>query len=216
MFIAALTMLALTVASLAAAVGAWLLNNLTVPLIVFIVGYLVYLERTYGAQLIAWTIGQANALLHLHLTRAEEETIAAAIERKVYAAQKTFAVPADRRAAVLGSILKAFPGADEAHVGVLIDAAVACARLQHGRAWDALAPATEDAPAPALDVEALKKEAFAAGQQAILSLISSAVQVPTPTTQPAPVAESAPAAEKTATPPPPQGAQGGVAPLPAL
>ncbi len=181
------------------AIGAWLINNLSTAFVIALVGYLVYLERTYGPRFIGWAIAVANQALHLHLTQVEQQATAGLVERTVLAAQQSITLPADRRASVLQAVAQIFPAASEAHVDSLINATIATARLQHDGAWDKLAPtaSAEATAAPALDIEAVKKDAFAAGQQALLALIQAAsaeaaapapVAVPTATPTPAPEA----------------------------
>lgn len=167
-----------------AASGAWLINNLSTALVFALVGYLVYLERTYGPRFIGWGIATASSLLNLHLTVAEQRALADLVERKVLAAQQSIALSGDRRAFVLSQVAQVFPAASPAKVDSLIAAAIATARLQHDGAWDRLAPTTEGAATPVLDVEAVKREAYQAGQQAIMTLISGAVQPPVPIAPP--------------------------------
>lgn len=190
--LAATLIAALTLLGVLAAIGAWLINNLSTALVVALVGYLVYLERTYGPRVIGWAISVANQLLNLHLTVAEQRALADLVERKVLAAQQSIALSGDRRAFVLSEVAQVFPAASPAKVDSLIAAAIATARLQHDGAWDKLAPMSANAAEPAIDVEALKREAFQAGQQAIMTLISGAVQppIPAPPTVPAPEAQA--------------------------
>jgi len=177
----------LTLLGVLAAIGAWLINNLSTAFLVALVGYLVYLERTYGPRFIGWAIALANQALHLHLTQVEQQATAGLVERTVLAAQQSITLPADRRASVMQAVAQVFPGASERHVDSLIDATIATARLQHDGAWDKLAPT--GTAAPALDVEAVKRDAFAAGQQALLALIqanAAPAPVAAPTATPTP------------------------------
>ncbi len=164
---------ALTLLGVLSAIGAWLINNLSTAFVIALVGYLVYLERTYGPRFIGWAIALANQALHLHLTQVEQQATAGLVERTVLAAQQSITLPADRRASVMQAVAQIFPAASEAHVDSLIDATIATAKLQHGpEAWRGLAPASPTTAGPD-DVTTLVRDAFTAGQQAVLSSLDA-------------------------------------------
>ncbi len=148
------------------AVLTWALNNLSVETVVAVVLYLALQVRRYGAGLVAWFIAAANTLLNLHLSAAQEAALVAAVGREVYAAQKAFVLPADRRDAVVSALARQVPGVDATHVDRLIDAAIATATLTHGPiAWAALAPATTATTSvPQPDLDAITAHARAAGK----------------------------------------------------
>jgi len=142
-----------------------LLNNLGPLLLAGLVAYaLTALHRAIPA-LVAFT----NRTLGLHLSAAREADLAASVDRAVYAVQGRVSLPADRRDAVVRDITGRFPGTDAAHLDTLINASIAAAKLQHGdEAWRGLAPASPTTAGPD-DVSVLIRDAFAAGQQAVLS-----------------------------------------------
>ncbi len=142
-----------------------LLNNLGPLLLAGLVAYtLAALHRAIPA-LVALT----NRTLGLHLSAAREADLAASVDRAVYAVQGSMSLPADRRDAVVQDIAGRFPGVDQAHLDTLIDASITAAKLQHGPdAWRGLAPASPTTAGPD-DVSVLIRDAFAAGQQAVLS-----------------------------------------------
>ncbi len=146
-----------------------LLNNLGPLLLAGLVAYaLAALHRAIPA-LVALT----DRTLGLHLSAAREADLAASVDRAVYAVQGRVSLPADRRDAVIQDIAGRFPGVDQAHLGTLIDASIAAAKLQHGpEAWRGLAPATPTTAGPD-DVTTLVRDAFAAGQQAVLSSLDA-------------------------------------------
>lgn len=158
-----------TLVHLLTVLGATFLNNLGPLLLAGLVAYaLTALHRAIPA-LVAFT----NRTLGLHLSAAREADLAASVDRAVYAVQGSVSLPADRRDAVIQDIAGRFPGVDQAHLGTLIDASIAAAKLQHGpEAWRGLAPAGPTTVGPD-DVSVLIRDAFAAGQQAVLSSLDA-------------------------------------------
>jgi len=146
-----------------------LLNNLGPLLLAGLVAYALAALHRAIPVLVALT----NRTLGLHLSAAREADLAASVDRAVYAVQGSVSLPADRRDAVIQDIAGRFPGVDQAHLGTLIDASIAAAKLQHGpEAWRGLAPATPTTASPD-DVTTLVRDAFAAGQQAVLSSLDA-------------------------------------------
>jgi len=146
-----------------------LLNNLGPLLLAGLVAYALTALHRAIPVLVALT----NRTLGLHLSAAREADLAASVDRAVYAVQGSVSLPADRRDAVIQDIAGRFPGVDQAHLGTLIDASIAAAKLQHGpEAWRGLAPATPTTASPD-DVTTLVRDAFAAGQQAVLSSLDA-------------------------------------------
>jgi hypothetical protein len=149
-----------------------LLNNLGPLLVAGLVAYaLAALHRA-----IPGLVALADRALGLHLSAAREAALASSVDRAVYAVQGRVAIPADRREAVARDVAGRFPGLDPDHLDTLIDAAISGAKLQHGTdAWRAPAPTTPaaDAPHDPSDVTALVRDAFQAGQQAILSALAT-------------------------------------------
>ncbi len=176
-----------------------LLNNLGPLLVAGLVAYALKALHRAIPDLVAI----ADRALGLHLSAAREAALASSVDRAVYAVQGRVAIPADRRDAVARDIAARFPGTDMGHVDLLIDAAIAGAKLQHGPdAWHALAPTTTaNAPTDPSDVTALVRDAFQAGQQAILSALAT-VQAQATAGATAPSSPPvAPAASVAATPP---------------
>jgi len=146
-----------------------LLNNLGPLLLAGLVAYALTALHRAIPVLVALT----NRTLGLHLSAAREADLAASVDRAVYAVQGSVSLPADRRDAVIQDIAGRFPGVDQAHLGTLIDASIAAAKLQHGpEAWRGLAPATPTTAGPD-DVTTLVRDAFTAGQQAVLSSLDA-------------------------------------------
>jgi len=164
-----MTMTTATLVHLLTVLVVTLLNNLGPLLLAGLVAYaLAALHRAIPA-LVALT----NRTLGLHLSAAREADLAASVDRAVYAVQGRVSLPADRRDAVIQDIAGRFPGVDQAHLGTLIDASIAAAKLQHGpEAWRGLAPATPTTAGPD-DVTTLVRDAFTAGQQAVLSSLDA-------------------------------------------
>jgi len=176
-----------------------LLNNLGPLLLAGLVAYALRALHAAIPVLVAFT----DRTLGLHLSAAREADLAASVDRAVYAVQGRVSLPADRRDAVVRDITGRFPGTDAAHLDTLINASIAAAKLQHGdEAWRGLAPASPTTAGPD-DVSVLIRDAFAAGQQAVLSgfdalraqaaIAPSAPPVaPTPTALPVGTVASAP------------------------
>ncbi len=146
-----------------------LLNNLGPLLLAGLVAYaLAALHRAIPA-LVALT----DRTLGLHLSAAREADLAVSVDRAVYAVQGRVSLPADRRDAVIQDITGRFPGTDAAHLDTLINASIAAAKLQHGdEAWRGLTPSAAATAGPD-DVTTLVRDAFAAGQQAVLSSLDA-------------------------------------------
>lgn len=144
-----------------------LLNNLGPLLVAGVIAYAFKALHTAIPGLVACV----DRALGLHLSAAREAAYASAVDRAVYAVQGRVAIPADRRDAVARDVAGRFPGLDPDHLDTLIDAAISGAKLQHGTdAWRALAPTTPaNAPTNPDDVNTLVRDAFQAGQQAILA-----------------------------------------------
>lgn len=144
-----------------------LLNNLGPLLVAGLIAYAFKALHTAIPGLVACV----DRALGLHLSAAREAAYASAVDRAVYAVQGRVAIPADRRDAVARDVAGRFPGLDPDHLDTLIDAAISGAKLQHGTdAWRALAPTTPaNAPTNPDDVNTLVRDAFQAGQQAILA-----------------------------------------------
>jgi len=140
-----------------------LLNNLGPLLVAGLIAYAFKALHTAIPGLVACV----DRALGLHLSAAREAAYASAVDRAVYAVQGRVAIPADRREAVARDVAGRFPGLDPDHLDTLIDAAISGAKLDHGTdAWRALAPTT---PANPDDMNTLVRDAFQAGQQAILA-----------------------------------------------